>query len=486
MFNYIGLSIMKKFFFASALLLLAACTPKEQYYEKHLVFPRGSSIDEKIELAARLVPTQRQLEWQQLEMIAFLHFGINTFTGKEWGDGQDDPALFNPTDFDANQWIRTLRQAGFRMAILTAKHHDGFCLWPTATTSYSVASSPWREGQGDIVREVRTACDKYGLKFGIYLSPWDRHAPCYGDSPKYNDYFITQLTELLINYGKIDEIWLDGANGEGPDGRKQVYDWDAIFETIRTIQPDAVTAIKGDDVRWVGNETGMGRKTEWSATVLAPDASNRGLEINEALGITTQSADLGTRALLEQAQELFWYPSEVDVSIRPGWFYHSSQDNSVKSASELVDIYYNSVGCNSVLLLNIPPDSRGLIHETDSIRLIEFADIIRKTFEQELLLDGDSPWDAQSGDERVYKLKPDSHVNVILLQEDISRGQRVESFTVEGLTDTGWTTLCEETTIGYKRLIRITETKLSAIRVRITSARSVAHISRVQALIAPL
>ena len=470
---------------ATALILLASCAPKEQYYEKQLTFPEGSTLEEKVEMAARLVPTKSQLEWQKLEMTAFLHFGMNTFTGQEWGDGQEDPALFNPTDLDTEQWVRTLQQAGFKMVILTAKHHDGFCLWPTATTTHSVASSPWKDGKGDVVRELRDACEKYGMKFGFYLSPWDRHAPCYGDSPEYNKYFVAQLTELLTNYGKVDEVWFDGANGEGPNGRKQVYDWDAIYSTIRSIQPDVVTAIMGDDVRWVGNESGLGRETEWSATVFAPDAQGRGVEINKTLGINSQSKDLGTRAMLEKAQDLFWYPSEVDVSIRPGWFYHAEEDTQVKSLSHLADIYYQSVGYNSVLLLNIPPVRRGHIHEADSVRLQEFAGYLQETFGKDFVLGGDAQWDAASGDEREWRLAEGSRVNVLMLQEDMSRGQRVESFTVEGLTADGWTTLCEGTTVGHKRLLRIPETEISSLRVRITSARSTAHICRVGAFQAP-
>jgi alpha-L-fucosidase len=241
----------------------------------------------------------------------------------------------------------------------------------------------------------------------------------------------------------------------------------------------------GDDARWVGNESGMGRETEWSATVFAPDAQGRGADINKSLGINSQSKDLGTREMLDKAQELFWYPSEVDVSIRPGWFYHAEQDTEVKSLSQLADIYFQSVGCNSVLLLNIPPDRRGHIHEADSVRLQEFAGYLRETFENNLVLGGDAQWDAASGDEREWKLAGLSRANVIMLQEDLSRGQRVESFTVEGLTANGWTTLCEGTTVGQKRLLRIPETEISSLRIRITGARSTAHICRVGAFLAP-
>lgn len=258
------------------------------YFVKHLQFSGNESLEQKALMAARLVPSPQQLAWQQMELTAFLHFGINTFTGREWGDGTEDPSLFNPTELDAEQWVRTLKECGFKMVLLTAKHHDGFCLWPTKTTSHSVASSPWKDGKGDVVRELRDACTKYGMKFGVYLSPWDRNASCYGNSPEYNKFFIEQLTELLTNYGEVNEVWFDGANGEGPNGKKQVYDWDAFYKTIQRLQPKAVMAIMGDDVRWVGNEKGIGRETEWSATVLTPGIYARSAENNKRLGVTVK------------------------------------------------------------------------------------------------------------------------------------------------------------------------------------------------------
>ena len=334
-------------------------------------------MDEKVETAAGLVPEERQLEWQKNELTAFLHFGVNTFTGREWGDGTEDPSLFMPTDMDCDQWAEILSAAGFKLAILTAKHHDGFCLWPSAVTEHTVAASPFRDGKGDVVKEFAEACRRHDLKVGLYLSPWDRNASCYGDTPRYNEFYIAQLTELLTNYGKIDEIWLDGANGEGPDGRKQEYDWKAISETVRRLQPDAVLAVKGEDVRWVGNEDGLGRETEWSATVLAPALFNDVTGQNEALGIAEKAPDLGSRAMLEKADNLYWYPSEVDVSIRPGWFYHDYEDSSVKSLEQLKEIYFRSVGMNSSLLLNVPPDRRGRISAADSARLTEFGVWVR-------------------------------------------------------------------------------------------------------------
>ena len=416
-----------------------------------------------------------------MELTAFLHFGINTFTGREWGDGQEDPAIFNPTELDAEQWVRSLKDAGFKMVLLTAKHHDGFCLWPTATTKHSVASSPWKNGQGDVVKELRNACDKYDMKFGVYLSPWDRNAECYGDSPKYNEFFIRQLTELLTNYGEVHEVWFDGANGEGPNGKKQIYDWDAFYKTIQQLQPKAVMAIMGDDVRWVGNEKGLGRETEWSATVLTPGIYARSEENNKRLGVFSKAEDLGSRAMLEKATELFWYPSEVDVSIRPGWFYHAEEDSKVKSLKHLADIYFQSVGYNSVLLLNIPPDRRGLINEADVQRLNEFAAYREKIFTNNRVEKGRKDWEAVSGSETVYSLKPESEINVVMLQEDITKGQRVESFTVEALTEQGWQEVAKGTTVGYKRMVRFPAVKATQLRVKINECRLTAHISQVAA-----
>lgn len=465
--------------FLFALASLTGLHAQETYYEKHVAFPVNATAAEKLDMASRLVPTPQQLEWQAMELTAFLHFGVNTFTGREWGDGTEDPNIFNPTALDCEQWVRTLKDAGFKMVLITAKHHDGFCLWPTKTTRHSVASSPWKDGKGDVVRELRDACKKYGIKFGVYLSPWDRNADCYGDSPAYNRFFIEQLTELLTNYGEVHEVWFDGANGEGPNGKKQIYDWDAILRTIRRLQPKAVTAIMGDDVRWVGNEKGIGRETEWSATALTPGIYPRSGEQNKALGIYGKAKDLGGRDIVARATELFWYPSEVDVSIRPGWFYHADQDNQVKSLSHLADIYFKSVGYNSVLLLNIPPDLRGRIHESDVQRLKEFSGYLKKTFARNYVLKGDEAWQGTSGTAREYDVQKGALVNAFMIQEDISKGQRIESFLVEAYKDGAWIHLSEGTTVGYKRLVRFSDTRPERIRVTIRSARGIANVSAV-------
>lgn len=454
---------------------------QQEKYIKYLKFPPNSTLEQKIDLASRLVPSPQQLAWQKMELTAFLHFGINTFTGREWGNGTDSPKVFNPTSLDAMQWVRTLKNAGFKMVILTAKHHDGFCLWPTKTTSYSVASSPWKNGKGDVVKELREACDKYDMKFGIYLSPWDRNAPCYGNSPAYNQFFIEQLSELLTNYGEIHEVWFDGANGEGPNGKKQIYDWEKFYATIKRLQPHAVTAIMGDDVRWVGNEKGLGRETEWSATVLTPGVNARAAKNNSALGINGKSKDLGSKTVLSKAHELFWYPSEVDVSIRPGWFYHERENNKVKSLKQLTDIYFQSVGYNSVLLLNIPPDTRGLIHSSDSIRLEEFAQYLQQTFKKNYIHEGEQLWQPLAGEDRTYCVQDDSPINVIMLQEDISQGQRVESFSIEALTNNQWKPIAQGTTIGHKRLVRIPAICTSTLKIRINETRCAARICNVAA-----
>ena len=469
---------MKRLFIVAASLLVCCAQPKEEYFTKSVTFPEGATLDEKIDIASRLIPTEQQLHWQRGELTAFLHFGMNTFTGREWGDGTENPEWFNPTNLDCEQWVLALKDGGFKYAILTAKHHDGFCLWQTKTTEHSVKNSPWRDGKGDLVREFSEAGKKHGLKFGVYLSPWDRNAECYGDSPAYNQLFVDQLTELLTNYGEVYEVWFDGACAEGPHGKRQVYDWQAYLETIHKLQPNAVSAIMGDDVRWVGNEGGLGRDTEWSATVYTPDSHPNAAQ-NGELGINAMSKDLGSRELVAKARMMYWYPSEVDVSIRPGWFYHPEEDGRVRSVANLVDIYYQSVGCNSVLLLNIPPDKRGLLHEVDVNNLKEFGEYIEKSFADNAVVNGDKLWRAAEGKSNIYKVKRGAVVNTLLLQEDIAKGQRVEKFLVEGYINGSWQHITEGTTIGYKRLLRFSDCTPEKIRLTILGTRNAANIANV-------
>lgn len=476
---------MKHFYLIALIFSLIACKPQKEYYVKTVTFPEGATPEMKIDMASRVVPTQAQQEWQQLELTAFVHFGMNTFTNREWGDGTEDPALFNPTDLDCEQWVKALQAGGFKMIILTAKHHDGFCLWPTKTTAHSVASSPWKDGKGDVVGELKKACDKYGMKFGVYLSPWDRNAPCYGDSPVYNRMFVDQLTELLSNYGRVDEVWFDGANAEGPNGKKQIYDWKAFNATIDSLQPNAVKAIMGDDVRWVGNERGLGRETEWSVTPYAADSYENAQKENQRLGLKGTAKDLGSREKVLAANRLFWYPSEVDVSIRPGWFYHADQDAQVKTLAQLCDIYFQSVGYNSVLLLNVPPDTRGRISDSDANRLKEFGDYIKTVFAENYLIGGDEAKQIERGTGVEYAVNPDKPINVFLVGEDISKGQRAETFVVEAWVDDAWKELGRGTTIGYKRMLRFPECKASKLRFSLFASRGTINLRCAGAYYAP-
>ena len=437
------------------------------------------------------VPTERQMRWQERELIGFAHFGVNTFTDREWGEGKEDPKIFNPSALDARQWARACKDGGLRMIILTAKHHDGFCLWPSAYTDHSVKSSPWRDGKGDVVREVAEACRAEGLDFGTYLSPWDRHEPAYGDSPKYNEHYLKQLTELMTNYGTISEVWFDGACGEGPNGKKQVYDFDAFWGTVRTLQPGAcMFSDVGPDVRWVGNENGTAKDPNWSTLHKA----------KMGLGKPNKSQTTGD---LDGAD---WIPAEADVSIRPGWFYHAKEDDKVKSLQKLVDIYYNSVGQNSVLLLNIPPDRRGLFHENDVKRLRELREAIAADFPKDLAKGKAATADnvrggaaaygaarAVDGDAATYWATDDGVLaaalevdlgaptafNRVVIQEHIRLGQRVKAFAVEAWDGQAWKEIGRGKTIGYKRILRIPDVTAQKVRLKIEDARGCPTISNV-------
>ncbi len=453
----------------------------------------GDTLDELRAKAARVVPYERQIAWQAIEFQAFVHFGMNTFTDREWGEGTENPGLFNPTDLDASQWVEAVRAAGIRGLIVTAKHHDGFCLWPSRFTEHSVKSSPWKDGRGDVVGEVAEACRKGGLKFGVYLSPWDRHEPSYGDSPRYNEHFKNQLRELLTVYGEISEVWFDGACGEGPNGKRQVYDWAGYFALIRELQPGAVISIMGPDARWIGNEEGVTRESEWSVIPVVgfddlPDEKNPG----GIARLDAQAKDLGSMeriaAVAKPGGRLIWYPGQVDVSIRPGWFYHASEDDRVKSLDHLLDIYYTSVGGNAQLLLNIPPDKRGRIPENDARRLKELGDRLRATFAVNLT-EG-SKTESGGGTVLLCTLDEARAFNVAMLMEDIGRGQHIEAFVIEAwegagaVTDhdllgtTGWREIAKGTTIGWKKLLRFPTVTAEWVRVRILKSRSDSTIIR--------
>ena len=442
----------------------------------------GDSPEMIVKKAARVCPSDRQAAWQELEFTVFVHFGMNTFTNREWGVKGTQAAVFNPTALDAEQWVKTAKMAGARLLIMVAKHHDGVCLWPSRYTDYTVKNSPWKNGNGDVMAEVAAACKKHGIKLGVYLSPWDINSPIYG-TDEYNVHFRNQLTELLTNYGPVDEVWFDGACGEGPNGKRQVYDWHDYYYTIRSLQPQAVIAIMGPDVRWVGTESGYGRETEWSVVPLS-SASNDSIAARSQQAELTEGTfnppgnmmeeDLGSREKILRAKTLIWYPSEVDVSIRPGWFYHAGQDSLVKSPEQLVDIWYSSVGRNSVLLLNLPPDQRGLIHKNDIAALKGMRKILDATFTHNL-----ADMSTITRNDSVILLEMPSPVffDRVMLCENFRNGQRVEAFQVEIWNGNTWQEIARGTTIGYKRLLRFAPVNTSRARLRIFSSRDVPEIT---------
>lgn len=401
------------------------------------------------------VPTPQQLEWQDMELNMFCHFGPNTFTGLEWGEGTEAEDIFNPTDLDCRQWARTAKAAGFKGIIITGKHHDGFCLWPNPVSKHTVRESSWRGGRGDVLKELSEACAEEGIKFGIYISPWDRHDPSYG-TEAYNEVFRQTLESALSGYGPVFEQWFDGACGEGPNGKRQVYDWELFHSEVFKWQPQAVVFSNiGPGCRWVGNERGEAGRTSWST--FSPDLHGA---LHEELPGDYESyltqGDAGGEA---------WIPSETDVSIRPGWFWKESENSQVKSVKQLLDIYYKSVGRNSLLLLNVPPDTRGRIHEIDSVRLMEFRQALDNIFADNLALE-----QRREGNTWTVKVRSGKPFNRVVLQEDIAKGQRISAFTVEVETADGWAPLAQETTVGRKRILLVPQTSCETLRVRVTDA----------------
>ncbi|QKZ14584.1 alpha-L-fucosidase [Spirosoma sp. KUDC1026] len=417
-------------------------------------------------------PTARQLNWQQLETTAFLHFTVNTYTDKEWGDGTESPAIFNPTKLDARQWIKSLKDAGFKLAIITAKHHDGFCLWPTKFTEHSVKNSPWKDGKGDVVREVADACKEFGLKFGVYLSPWDRHEPRYGTA-SYNEYYKGQLRELLTNYGPIAEVWFDGAKGE--NAKDMTYDFAGYWALVRQLQPNAVMfSDAGPDVRWVGNEAGNAGETCWSTI------NTEGLAPGKADPKYLNRGDANGKQ---------WVPAETDVSIRPGWFYHAAEDSKVRSGQNLVNLYYQSVGRNSLLLLNVPPNRDGLFADSDVASLREFRSILDETFKKNLIARQPKLTDKKlatavsvaANQPLTLDLTGTQTVDRMSIQENIENGQHIASGRVEYWADGAWKELATFTTVGYKRLLRFPTITTSRLRVTVTEANGPVQLAEVGA-----
>lgn len=453
------------------------------------------------------LPTQKQVDWHEMEFYAFVHFSLNTFTNKEWGYGDESPKLFNPTNLDVRQWTRIAKEAGMKGIILVAKHHDGFCLWPSAYTERSVKNSPWKNGNGDLVKELAAACKEYDLKLGLYLSPWDRNHAEYG-KPEYITYFRNQLKELLTNYGDVFEMWFDGANGGdgyygGANETRKIntldyYNWNETYKLIyKTAPKTLVWGVGPSEARWIGNEEGRAGKTNWSLL----------RQKDELAGKVHYTEFMSGH---EDGEK--WVPGEADVSIRPGWFYHAVEDDKVRPLDEMVDIYYESVGRNANLLLNLPVDKRGLVHENDETRLKELVATIKEDFKAELLASAKVTADNNRANSNEFAAKnvtdgnketywaTDDHVktasivfafdkptaiNRILLQEYIKLGQRIKTFTVEAKVDGKWKTIANETTIGYKRILRIDRITASALKINITNSKASIVISNIEAYNAP-
>ena len=407
-------------------------------------------------------PTVQQLQWHDMEFYLFTHFGPNTFTDLEWGEGTEKAEIFNPSNLDCRQWCRIAKAAGAKGIIITAKHHDGFCLWPSKYSTHTVRESNWRNGKGDVLKELSAACKEYGLKFGVYISPWDRNHPDYG-TPQYNDVFVNMMKELFTNYGPIWELWWDGANGEGPNGKKQVYDWNRFKKTVKKLSPNTVIfSDVGPHIRWVGNERGIAGENNWNTLDTAGFTAGAGAPTNDTLSRGNVNGKV-------------WIPAECDVSVRPGWFYHKEEDDKVKTPEQLFDLYLKSVGRGATLLLNVPPDRRGLIHENDSAALVEFKNLRDRIFKTDFavkaavsLLTGHKRKPAAAVNDQnentfieITDLKNQSlhihfkqptNIRTIVLKEFIKDGQSVKKFYVEVRSKDGQERF-EATTIGHKRII---------------------------------
>jgi alpha-L-fucosidase len=412
------------------------------------------------------LPRKQQLAWHDMEFYWFIHFGPNTFTDKEWGHGDEPEDVFNPTELDCRQWARIAKQSGAKGIILTAKHHDGFCLFPSKNSTHTVRESKWKNGKGDVVGDLQKACKEYGLKFGVYLSPWDRNHPKYG-TPEYNDVYVNTMTELITKYGPFFEFWWDGANGEGPNGKKQVYDFHRFEKTMRKLAPNTVVFSDiGPDIRWVGNESGFAGKTNWNYLDTAGFKRGAGGPSQDTLN---QGNINGKN----------WIPAECDVSIRPGWFYHKEEDEKVKTPEQLFDLYLKSVGRGSTLLLNVPPDRRGLINEHDSASLIEFRKLREQNFSKPVA----SKSFAGLAQTNVYtvKIAKPSTINCVVVKETIQSGQKIKSFTIRLKKGGQIVKELEGTTVGRKRILSFETVEADAIELTVTDAKSKPSLTEVSA-----
>jgi len=413
-----------------------------------------------------VLPSPSQLRWHQLEYYWFAHFGPNTFTGEEWGSGQEPTSLFNPINFDARQWCQLAKKAGAKGIIITAKHHDGFCLWPSQFSTHTVRESPWKNGKGDILKELSMACKEFGLLFGVYLSPWDRNHPAYGTA-SYNQVFVKMLTEIFQQYGPIWELWWDGANGEGPNGKRQVYDWELFRNTVKKLSPQTVIfSDVGPDIRWVGNEKGFAGTSNWN--LLNTD----GFEPGEKAP-STDTLQTGNKYGKN------WIPAECDVSIRPGWFWRASEDNKVKTPEELFQLYLKSVGRGANLLLNVPPNDKGVISQFDSVSLIGFNKLLNENFKSDLV---NKIRTLNNGSKLIQiDLGKNSLANCIVIQEDLSNGQACSQFDIS-LYDESNVLLktITGTTIGNKRIITFPSVPIKKIILQILEEKKPTKISEIK------
>jgi alpha-L-fucosidase len=410
------------------------------------------------------VPTKTQLAWHDKEFYLFIHFGPNTFTDLEWGHGSEDPNVFNPTALDCNQWARIAKAAGAKGIILTAKHHDGFSLWPSKYSTHTVRESKWLNGKGDVVKMLSEACKKAGIEMGVYISPWDRNHPDYG-TPKYNEIYIQTMKELLTGYGKFFELWWDGANGEGPNGKRQVYDFKRFQDSALAYQPQLmIFSDIGPHIRWIGNERGIINETNWN--LLDTAGFKRG-----AGGPPTDSLNRGNY------NGKAWIPGEADVSIRKGWFYHEEEDKTVKSGKQLFDLYLKNVGRGGNFLLNVPPNRQGLFSQADSTALMDFKKIRDAAFKTNLFKNARI---LRTNNSVEIHLKEAVEINAIQLMEAISMGQRIVKFEISGGNDLEkFETFAKVTTIGHKRIVTFPTQKLKYFRIKITESKATPMISEV-------
>ena len=417
------------------------------------------------------VPTPQQLQWHNSEFYLFAHFGPNTFTDKEWGHGDEPEDIFNPTDLDCRQWCRIAKEAGATGIIITAKHHDGFCLWPSKYSKHTVRESKWKNGKGDVLKELAAACKEYGLNFGVYISPWDRNHPDYG-TEKYNDVFVNMMKELFTNYGPITELWWDGANGEGPNGKKQVYDWKRFEETVRKLSPPTVVfSDVGPDIRWVGNEKGIAGTTNWNPLNIDGFTPGLGAPSTDTLTVGNKH---GTH----------WIPAECDVSIRPGWFYHAEEDAKVKSPEELFQLYLKSVGRGATLLLNVPPDRRGKFHANDSATLVGFKQLRTESYKNDLFENAKHSSAKQNRflKEILIQLPTTEKINSIVLKEDLKKGQNVAKFRIIIYSSSGKPIKeIKGTTVGHKRIISFPAVEAASVKIIIEETKSAALLQRTEA-----